>query len=217
MNQPKQRYLEAKYVHLGDLVNIVQLHIEEIAAIGAPAHCACCGRSPQATLKFLLGLVESPLFYWDGNDGELVSPSWELEIPPIPYRLASSLPPNMGHIACHFDTLSHVYGDVKLAPNVAEITRALGKRELVNVGIAPQAGMRNRHDASLEEKFQIMASAELVIGIDDGLSHLALMTEAKTIVVHKPKHPVHLFYAGAAVLLDYRIAPTAIDAILTGS
>ena len=59
-----------------------------------------------------------------------------------------------------------------------------------------------RADIDLLEKFCILASAKSYVGIDSGLTHLALMTETPILVIHPKVWDANSFYSGKIKFLE---------------
>jgi hypothetical protein len=75
---------------------------------------------------------------------------------------------------------------------IAAIKPILGNP--INIGDKPIPGFDNRMGLSLREKYQLIASSALHVGIDSGLAHLAIMAGVKTVVLHNEDFCPTLFY-----------------------
>jgi hypothetical protein len=126
-----------------------------------------------------------------------VRPSW-CETPPFrwpgPYRKAVHPPLPKTNITCQFDARTNPAWWKKTLPpeTIAALKPILGNP--INIGDKPIPGFDNRMGLSLREKYHLIASSILYVGIDSGLTHLALIAAVKTIVLHNEDFCPTLFY-----------------------
>ena len=127
----------------------------------------------------------------------MVRPSW-CETPPLrwpgPYRKAIHPPLPKTNITCQFDArTSPAWWKKTLPPEtIAALKPILGTA--INIGDNPIPGFDNRIGLSLGEKYDLIASSTLYVGIDSGLTHLAIMAGVKTVVLHNEDFCPTLFY-----------------------
>ena len=193
---------DPKHWHLGDLVNIVQRYSQEdlIVATGV---CDCCGNDVRETIQFLCELLQCHLRVTTQEypHATVVRPSW-CESPPLwwpgPYRKAIHPPLPKTNITCQFDARSNPAWWKKTLPpdTIAAIKPILGT--IINIGDNPIAGFDNRMALSLREKYHLLASSALHVGIDSGLIHLAITADVKTVVLHNEGFCPWFFYPESA-------------------
>jgi hypothetical protein len=111
---------------------------------------------------------------------------WSGEI--CQYVKALQLPPKDSHIAVQIDSRSKG----KKIPHWASKSIQFLKRA-INVGDRPLR-CRNKIKVDLRTKFDIIASARYYVGIDSGLTHLALMTDTPIVLIHPEDWDVKRFY-----------------------
>jgi hypothetical protein len=189
-----------KHNHLGDLINILQRN--KTKAIYVPDEA-------KPMLEFLLSLFPNPPAITD-IIGTPVLPTWTQDVKnPTgtlvwyrpPYVKAVNLPKQRRrHVACQFDARSKPWW-TKTIPD--DMIRELASRHqgMINIGDRIFDFMENRVDASLQEKFEIIATARFYVGIDSGLSHLALMTNTPTYIVYQ-KHCPWFFYPDGTTFVN---------------
>jgi hypothetical protein len=130
----------------------------------------------------------------------VVRPSW-CETPPLrwpgPYRQAIHPPLPKTNITCQFDARSNTALWKKTLPRetIAAIKPILGNP--INIGDNPIPGFDNRTGLSLREKYHLIASSALYVGIDSGITHLAIMAGVKTVVLHNEDFCPFFFYPDA--------------------
>ena len=188
--------------HLGDLINIVQKYSEADLIVGVGI-CPCCGSDSGETLRFVCELLQCRLKVTAEHHphASVVRPSW-CETPPLrwpgPYRKAIHPPLAKTNITCQFDARSNPAWWKKTLPpeTIAAIKPILGTP--INIGDNPIPGFDNRMALSLREKYHLLASSALHVGIDSGLTHLAIMAEVKTVVLHNEGFCPWFFYPDSA-------------------
>lgn len=182
-----------KTSHLGDLINILQTQdADEIVAES----------STEEMLTFLMSVFPNgPKITHDTIEAKTVKPSWSKELPDRtesnvwfrgPYKKTNTKNQKKSHIACQFDARSFPPWP-KSIKNTHKLLELFPNR-LVNIGDKTIEGMKNKTECSLSEKFEILNSATAYIGIDSGLTHLALMTDVPVYVVHPEKYCPWIFY-----------------------
>lgn len=196
-----------KHVHLGDLINILQTYPQatEVCYQGA---CACgCGQSTFDLLKQLAPLFSPTLLVnnFIPKNAMPVVPTWvqKTNTPAgtlfwrkTPYRKISTLPESKGkHIACQFDYRSKNTPWFKGVRDLSPILQTYGDR-LINIGDNHINGIRNHLKLNVLEKLEIIATAKMYIGIDSGLSHLALMTNTNSYICHEDRCPWFFYPKG---------------------
>jgi hypothetical protein len=204
----------AKYAHLGDLINILQIHADsEQICIDKICPCGC----EQNTFDLLTDVVSffdrnievHPIILpnavkvypiWAQN---LKNPSGTLRYYNKPYVKAKELPLQQNHIACQFDYRSKNTPWFKGISDLSQIIKRF-KKKLVNIGDKHIEGIKNCVDYTLKEKFHILASSSMYIGIDSGLSHLALMTNTKCYICHENRCP-WFFYPKDPIFINMKI------------
>ena len=72
-----------KYLHLGDLINVLQRYHHLDETLFVPETCKCCGTQVRDNLKALLTLFHSHLKLVDSCDETFIeiTPSWVQAIP----------------------------------------------------------------------------------------------------------------------------------------
>ena len=190
---------DLRFRHLGDLINIVQRYADSDLIVGAGT-CPCCGHDIGATLRFICELLQCRLKVTAEElpHASVVRPSW-CETPPLrwpgPYRKAVHPPlPKTNIITCQFDARTNPSWWKKTLPpeTIAALKPILGNP--INIGDKPIPGFDNRMGLCLHEKYHLLASSILYIGIDSGITHLALMAGVKTVVLHNEDFCPTLFY-----------------------
>lgn len=177
--------------HLGDLVNIYQ----QCAALSdttlySETICPCCQNSAADVFKFLTGLNPAVKFGKLGGKPIEMNPWWfkDWQGQKTDYIKALQLPSKGSHIAVQIDSRSK---GQKIPIWASRAVKLLNKA--INVGDRPLK-CKNKNKVDLATKFEIIASARYYVGIDSGLTHLALMTNTPIILIHPPEWDVSRFY-----------------------
>jgi|GEM_PF-5003220 hypothetical protein len=204
-----------KHVHLGDLINVLQAH-PQATEICYEGLCACgCGQNTVELLRQLAPLFSDNLKVNDfvPKNAIPVCPTWvQTLVNPTgtsswrstPYKKISNLPSDKGkHIACQFDYRSKNTPWFKGINDLSPILQAFGDK-LINIGDKPINGIENQLKISVLEKLEIIATAKMYIGIDSGLSHLALMTNTGSYICHENKCP-WFFYPKGVKFINVKI------------
>lgn len=200
-----------KHAHLGDLVNILQIYpnVEQICFNGL---CPCgCKQDTFVLLNQLVSLFEKEIKVSDKvpENAKKVYPIWSQDFKHFsgtlcyynkPYVKAKNLPNKKDHIACQFDYRSKYTPWFKGVFDLSPIINRY-KKKLINIGDQKIEGIQNCIDLDLKEKFDILASSNMYIGIDSGLSHLALMTNSSCFICHENKCP-WFFYPKGPVFIN---------------
>lgn len=205
--------LYKNHVHLGDTINNLQRHIFA-TEVYMPKFCRCCDTDLLSMIRFLVTLLPQPPKISDNAaDSIEVKPSWVQKMPNDsgtnqwyrePYVKAKKLPATQQpHIACQFDARSRGYTWPKTITqeNIQKLADIFGGR-LINIGDRPINGAKNEVGISLEQKFDIISSAAAYVGIDSGLSHLALMTNAPVYIVYQEPYRPWFFYPDGPVYIS---------------
>ena len=184
----KSAYYTSSHYHLGDLINVIQqVHHRALSHPGLhfmfSKHCPCCGIDSGKMVQELLSLLDTPVKYGKSKNFILMSPAWTKQHKATPYdwkyAKAKNLPKQGEHVVYQFDKRSK--GN-KVPANVFDFV----KPDMINIG--------ERSKLDLLEKFHILASAKSYIGIDSGISHLALMTETPILVIHPKSWNASRYY-----------------------
>ncbi len=187
-------YTHSDHYHLGDIINIIQqIHHK---ALNTGIHfvfgrkCPCCNVNSGNMMKTILSLLDTPVKYGINQKFIIISPSWtkihSANIYDWKYAKAKKLPKKGDHIVCQFDQRS--VGN-KTPKNILDFV----KPNMINIGDRKLPCM-NQNELGLIEKFNILASASKYIGIDSGLTHLALMTEVPIVLVHPKEWDAKKYY-----------------------
>jgi len=146
-------------------------------------------------IQDILSLLDTQIKFisWKPGKYDVVAPVWapthkSNRYDQLPYVKAQDLPKSGKHIVCQFDARSK--GD-KLPSE--ESIRQIVTKDMINVGDRLW-DCDNRTGLSLLDKFKIIASAKKYIGVDSGLTHLALMTNVPMVVLHKESWDAPFFY-----------------------
>jgi hypothetical protein len=192
--------MKLSHMHLGDMINVIQCHFDSKAGIFCDETCHCCQKEVRSTLIALLDVFRPNLTYQSSSNATLVYPSWECDEKCPVYR---KLPERSKKpfVACHFDANSGSHykeiGDRLKSKIINKLSL-----EVVNIGARPIADAKNMHDATLLQKIEIIASAQLVIGIDDGIAHLAECTHGENIIIQPKGHKkIHMIYPKEAKII----------------
>jgi len=194
--------LKLSHVHLGDMVNIIQSNRDKNLGVFCDDFCKCCSFNPQDTLNFLLSIFDTRLFYKISYNYKKICPTWEKGERCPSYSKMNNLHSIESHVVCHFDPSSgHHYKDIG---NIKfEIINSIGKDNVINIGKFPIEGVSNKHDAPLSDKVKYISSAAMVIGIDDGIAHLAETTNSRNIIIKMPNHEfIYKMYPPQAEIID---------------
>jgi len=198
--------------HLGDLVHVLQVWQNDAEFIYVdPKPCPCCGQKAQETIQFILNLMGNPrlkLSTTKLDDQLLVIPTWRKEAPDIPihrwrrtsYTKAINLPTHRTNkVVCQFDARSTPHWNKNVSNEIIREIVRLFKGRLVNIGDNIILGTQNMTRSSLSEKWEVLASAKYYIGIDSGMSHLALMTNTPVMIMYSDMLP-WLFYPDCGII-----------------
>ena len=209
--------ITTEHIHLGDLINVIQCRLDRPCDFVGNYRCWCCGNELSEIVPFLLSVISCPMRYYEGNKAvaNVVFPSWVenrrrqiKRIIPV-YRKSDNLPPTGDHIVCSFGTRSrwkHLAKNTgKKSPKEIEddhmfkVLAEFKGRKVYNLSDSKVPGTVDMTGASLAEKFVLVSSAYASLTTDNGIAHLSLLTNAKTIVVHNSSWKAHLFYPSKGV------------------
>ena len=214
----EKRAIRTEYVHLGDVINIIQHNYGKPTKIVGNYKCWCCGNELKIVSSFILKLLpESRIRFGKGKEDlcDEVKPTWSTNVerrraglPPLEspqYHKAADQKKIGDHIVCSFSTRSGYKHRAKsLGPSPKTITKEqiasvldyFGARNttVFNLGDDDVDGTISMVGRSLEEKYELVASAKYTLSTDNGIAHLALMTQSNVFVVHKPIWNASLYY-----------------------
>lgn len=201
--------IELKMVHLGDLIMGIQYwtHI----AISNPDNdyylccqkfCRCCNVASDDMLKYLLHIIDTPVkysecvkdaiqynVYYKYDDSKCVH-KWFRK----PYVKAKNPISSGGDVVCNFYGKSNTKIPKTIPKNIVKMLIQISPVKLINIGDEPQEGCINRCNLTLREKFDLLSGAKLVLSIDSGIAHLALLTNAVVRVIHPDNRHPWIFY-----------------------
>lgn len=193
--------------HLGDLVNIVQQYHNKADYIYTKHVKA------QVILDFLLPLFDGTLkrSAKPFKAFEYVTTTWFAPWPnefgtmcwcPLSYKKAINLPETHGsHVVYQFDARSPVPWTKTIpATDIKAIGHIVGPA--YNIGDNDIPGSINCTQYSLQDKFKLLSTAKLYIGIGSGLSHLALMTNTPTYITYEGNNNPWFFFPDDATIIE---------------
>ena len=192
--------ITTEHVHLGDLVNIVQSWHDIPCEFVGDFRCQCCGNKLSVLVPFLIGILpDCKMRYCEGVKSEIVVPSWMNGVNLRYYRKASNLPEKEDHVVCSFSNRSILLCDGEPPKSISErdieiVVGRFGDRDIYNLSDVPLSGTIDATHMSIEEKFELVSSSSTCVSTDNGIAHLSLMTNSKTIVVHKSGWNARRFY-----------------------
>lgn len=195
----------SKLSKLGDLVNILQHH-HECDFIYSD------NDSVREMLTFLIPLFNSKIKLSETKFDvfQTALTSWTCEWPnkygtlywnPRSYLKAKDLPEKQEkHIVCQFDTRTAVSWNRTLSNK--HIKNIIARFKPYNIGDRSFDGAINCTNYSLAEKWNLLKTASVYIGINSGLSHLALMSNAKTFILYEEQNNPWFFYPNDALIMS---------------
>jgi Glycosyltransferase family 9 (heptosyltransferase) len=183
--------------HLGDIINIIQqyhlrsLEDNDIYNISSNHICDCgCNINTGKVIHAILSLLDTRINYssdkLENRNIIEATPFWfkkhESSIyDSKPYAKGKIESRRRNYVVCQFDANS---ARTRKEPDSMTVTKILRKfNNLVNIG-NKELRINNACDTNLKEKFDLIANAQFYIGIDSGLTHLALMTNTPIFVIH---------------------------------
>lgn len=188
------------FYHLGDVINVVQQAHHYSNRSGeyrmfSRGPCPCCGGDTEKMLQQIISLLDTNLKFSKKSspNAEVFTPAW---VKPhkrnpwdrLPYVKAKRMPATRTHVVCQFDGRSR--GDKVPAWN--QIVKLI-KPKWFNIGDRA-IPCQDKTELDLIAKFRLIASAKLYVGIDSGLTHLALMTNTPILLVHPAGWDARRFY-----------------------
>ena len=188
-------FTPARY-HLGDLINIMQqcMRINKVI-LGSTHTCNCCGNDVHDTLIQLLSLVKSNiiLINEDLHPSQIICPTWSRKSFGLPqiknpnytksFMAIDQNSKTSNFFTCQFDARSNV--KMKSIDQSEKSKLLESKFNLVDVGEGP---------LNIIKKFDLINKSVAYIGIDSGMTHLALMTNTPIYLIHPRTYNPQLFY-----------------------
>ena len=172
--------------HLGDIISIIQNNLNA-DFFYAHSECLCCGNDCRECAKQVLELLGmSHKLTDDDSDAIKGTETWEDKnwdhSQYLKAKITNSQKEN--YLAYQFDARS----SYRKLPYKKEIDSFLSQFEgnLVDVGESSKL--------NIKEKFEIVDCAFCYIGVDSGITHLALMSTTPIIVMQNKEHPRQIFY-----------------------
>lgn len=192
-----------KNLHLGDIINVIQSNLDSEEII-CKDRCVCCNSDSYEMASFIADLlgIKNKIKKNSVNNYNLKMPTWVQDIPnkmetiswySKPYKKAININYKKNNsIVCQFDFRS---GKNKDIPNLFKnkIIQSF-KSKLVNIGDNPHLDIINLNGYDLKTKWEAICKAKCYIGIDSGLSHLALMSNTPVYIVYKNHYCPWFFY-----------------------
>lgn len=168
------------YLHLGDLINITHSNIG--STIGINPCVMQSGKSVFDTLAEIFYISGFSLDKLVPESGFLVQQNWGIKYAKSP-------------ISCRKKFIfSYCFGTRSLGPNM---TSKLPERELIDDFLRFPFGLKKVDvdgNLSLIEKYKILASSLFYVGADNGISHLALLTDTPIVIWHSKSFDAKKFY-----------------------
>jgi hypothetical protein len=206
-----------KHNHLGDLINILQFNKADY--IYVQHQCSCCGQDLRVMVKTLLNFMGNKVRVVDEPIGDVVDvkPTYAQEFENkhgswsklgtfiwqrTPYKKIKLDVVKENYVACQFDHRSNPPWPKGITEHKIQALTKIVKLPLVNIGDKHRISMLNRTEVSLEEKTKIIAKAKAYVGIDSGLTHVALMTETPTYVVYEFPYCPWFFYPDGPIFVQ---------------
>lgn len=197
----------SKLTKLGDLVNILQQYHDKSEYIYTDDVFA------QEMIEFLLTLFDTKLVLlrnkpdnylevettWtnDSNYKKFGTMIWS----PVSYKKSINLPLQKKHIVCQFDCRTKVSWNRTISSkNIFTICKSIG--EIYNIGDNHIDGTINCTNFSLSEKYELLSTSSFYIGINSGLSHLALMTNSNVFILYEHPNNPWFFYPDDSNILE---------------
>lgn len=194
--------------HLGDIINIIQqyhlrsLEDKDVYGVFSDHVCTCgCKTDTQEVIKTILSILDSRIHYMtekpESQDIITATPAWfKGHTPSVhdvkPYAKAKNLPADYkNYVVCQFDVSSSKHQKEVDSMTVTKILKKFNN--IINIG-NKKIETTNMGDKTLKEKFDLIANAQLYIGLDSGLTHLALMTNTPVFVMHPLDWSAHKYY-----------------------
>lgn len=173
----KPAILSPNRYHLGDLIAIFQKCLKKRNTYLYSSHiCNCCGNSVQNCLQEINSLFVEKICLINVKkiDG-LINPPWQNYEINHPYIKSFKAKNNQqkNYITYQFDSRSTPKRRIKTISNL-EKSLLDSNQNLVHVG---------ENDMGLIEKFNLINNSKIFIGIDSGITHLALLTNTPICVI----------------------------------
>ena len=197
-------FTPARY-HLGDLINIIQQCVKMKKAILGSTHtCNCCGNDVYDSIVQLLSLLQSNTIAIKENlhPSQTICPSWSRKsfgLPPIknPDYNKSFMAIDQSSKTSDFFTYQF---DARSNAKMKSIDQSEKSRLLesglnfVDVG---------EGQSNIIKKFDLINRSVAYIGIDSGMTHLALMTNTPIYLIHPKAYDPLLFYPTTTQISAY--------------
>jgi hypothetical protein len=187
-----------QHQHLGDLVSIVNKMGDVADSIHLTQTCSCCQNHPLPIVTMLIKALgcNMKVSTVPDIDAIKVCPTWCEGVERYvyywqPYKKITEKRETENYIACQFDARCSTPWPKTVPDRHIAMLPKLGKK-LVNIGDRSFDGFDNRTGLSIEEKFEVIKKASGYVGIDSGLTHLALLTDIQVIVLYE--HPWKPWY-----------------------
>lgn len=169
-----------KRLHLGDLVNIVQTNLDANQIVDSQK-CKCCGNSAAEVLSFVITLLKLNIQTTSNeSDAQEVFPFWsnsEKNWSKTPYLKPQQPRCIQKFISYSFDVRSNIKYKRPLAKDIDYF--------LKNCPL-PCIDLGDQSSFSLPEKYEKIASSLFFVGANNGLTHLAMMSETQTFLLTNP-------------------------------
>ena len=190
--------IEIPAKHLGDIIGIIQNHLDA-EQFYAHSTCICCGNDCLDCTRQILELlnIENKLTKNSKNaiKGEVIwfNKKWDYSS----YSKIKIKSKKENYYCYQFDARSSYH---KL-PSKEQLDNFLKNfpGDLIDVG--------EKSKLNVKEKFNIINNSISYIGVDSGVTHLAMMSNTPTFVFQNEKHPRQFSYPKTTQIkfcIDYR-------------
>jgi hypothetical protein len=110
------------------------------------------------------------------------------------YERPPAKPKQQNYIACQFDARTNTPWKKTVEPETVSLISNINET-IYNIGDKSHPGLVDKTKLVLADKFEIISSARAYIGIDSGLTHMALMSHCPVIVIlHRSQIKPWYFY-----------------------
>jgi len=172
--------------HLGDLINIIQrLKFDEIFTSD---YCPCCGNSVEKTVSDLLTILKLPIKLSNNNkNSNIVFPSWNNSN--VSWIKEPYIKP---HIIINKKNLISYQFDARSNRENKELK--INDKKKFELKFPDAIDLGEKSGLSIIDKFEKICASHIYVGIDSGVTHLAMMTNTTCFVIHKEEYKVDRFY-----------------------